>query len=73
MTHGVAQVSETTQISHKFSMMSARPRPLPRVGDNLDRLLDLLDQAAAVDRALVGRADTLGPYRDLLRQLERTA
>jgi len=73
MTHGVAQVSGTTQISHNFSMVSARTRPLPRVGDNLDRLLDLLDQAAAVDRVQAEQADTLAPYRDLLRQLERTA
>ena len=73
MTHGVAQVSGTTQIHHNFATMAARSRPLPRVGDNLDRLLDLLDQAAAVDHVRVDQADALRPYRDLLRQLERTA
>ena len=73
MTHQSAQVIESEPRDPVFVMMSGRPRPLPRVGDNLDRLLDLLDQASAVDRARISQTDPLTPYRDLLRQLGRSA
>ena len=73
MTHEPAQVLESEPRDHAFVMMSARPRPLPRVGDNLDRLLDLLDQAAALDQVRISQTDPLTSYRDLLRQLGRSA
>jgi hypothetical protein len=73
MTHQSAQVTEPKPRNRAFAMMSARPRPLPRVGDNLDRLLDLLDQASVVDRARIGRTDPMTPYRHLLRELGRSA
>ena len=73
MTHETAQVVETGTRDHAFVMMSARTRPLPRVGDNLDRLLDLLDEAASVDRVRISQTDPLTPYRRLLRQLGRSA
>ena len=73
MTHDSAQVTEPEPRNRAFVMMSTRPRPLPRVGDNLDRLLDLLDQASAADRARIGRSDPITPYRDLLRELGRSA
>jgi hypothetical protein len=73
MTPQSAQVIEAEPRKRAFVMTSARPRPLPRVGDNLDRLLDLLDQASAVDRARIGRTDPMTPYRDLLCELGRSA
>jgi hypothetical protein len=73
MTSEPAQVIEAEPRSRAFVTMSARSRPLPRVGDNLDRLLDLLDQASALDRARNSQTDPLTPYRELLRQLGRSA
>jgi hypothetical protein len=43
MTLEPAQMMESEPCDRGFVAMSARPRPLPRVRDNLDRLLDLLD------------------------------
>ena len=68
-----AQTIESAPRNRAFVMMSVRPRPLPRVGDNLDRLLDLLDQASAVDQVRISQTEPLTPYRDLLRQLEQSA
>ena len=73
MTHEPAQMIECEPRDHGSMTMSARPRPLPRVGDNLDRLLDLLDQASALDRVRISQTDPLTPYRDLLRRLGRSA
>ena len=42
-----------------------RYRPIPRVGDNLDRLLDLLDRARLEQEARMFR-DSVAPYRALL-------
>jgi hypothetical protein len=64
---------ESEPRDHGFVTMSARPRPLPRVGDNLDRLLDLLHQASALDQVMMKQTDPLTPYRDLLRHLGRSA
>jgi hypothetical protein len=73
MTGESAQVIEAEPRDRALVMMSTRPRPLPRVGDNLDRLLDLLDQASGVNRARISQTDPLTPYRDLLRELGRSA
>jgi hypothetical protein len=45
--------------------MMNRYRPIPRVGDNLDRLLDLLDRARLEQQAREYR-DSAEPYRALL-------
>jgi hypothetical protein len=52
---------------------SNRHRTLPRVGDNLDRLLDLLDQAHAEQARTASQIGPLTPYLELLRELDRSA
>jgi hypothetical protein len=77
MTQGTALVSEIQRPkSNPGTTMrtSSRTRPLPRVGDNLDRLLDLLDQARAAEQArAASEASPIAPYIALLRELDRSA
>ena len=51
--------------------MRSNHRPLPRVGDNLDRLLDLLDQARLEQEArLASDAHPKAAYVSLLAVVE---
>ena len=50
-----------------------RRRPVRRVGDNLDRLLDLLDKARDEQEARIGQARLTKPRLLLLQALDRTA
>ena len=50
-----------------------RRRPVPRVGDNLDRLLDQLDKARDEQEARIGQARLTKPRLLLLQALDRTA
>lgn len=50
-----------------------RRRPVPRVGDNLDRLLDLLDRARAEQDTRTKQAGRVEPHRELLAALKQSA
>ena len=45
-------------------------RPVPRVGDNLDRLLDLLDLARAEQEARAKQAERLEAYHKLIEKIK---
>jgi hypothetical protein len=48
-------------------------RPVPRVGDNLDRLLDLLDRARDEQEVRARQVGPLKPHRVLLETLKHSA
>ena len=50
-----------------------RRRPVPRAGDNLDRLLDLLERARDEQDARARQAGPLKPHRILLETLKHSA
>lgn len=50
-----------------------RRRTIARVGDNLDRLLDLLDRAHAEQEARARPAGRVKPHRELLEALKQSA
>ena len=52
---------------------SDRRRPVPRVCDNLDRLLDLLDRAREEQGARAGEPRLEVPHLVLLEPLEQSA
>jgi hypothetical protein len=50
-----------------------RRRPVPRVGDNLDRLLDLLDTAREEQEVRARQARLTKPHLMLLQALRESA